>query len=194
MASDTANNIAVILIAAGASRRFGAEDKLRADYRGKPLIAHALETYRNVKPARLVLVTRQESDLHELPEAAGFQQIISHNANKGMGASIAAAMADITTESHVIIALADMPDIQLQTIEGLIAATNNAAHSIIMPVFDGKDGHPVILSTRILPLWRRWMPIKAGATLFSRTRNRSCDSRLKTPVCGLISTRRKTYR
>ncbi len=144
MASDTANNIAVILIAAGASRRFGAEDKLRADYRGKPLIAHALQTYRTVNPARLMLVTRQESDLHELPDAAGFQQIISHNADKGMGASIAAAMADITSESHVIIALADMPDTQLQTIERLIAATNNAAHSIIVPVFDGKDGHPVI--------------------------------------------------
>ena len=139
-----ANNIAVILIAAGASRRFGVEDKLRANYRGKQLIVHALEIYRNVKLARHILVTRPDSDLHTLPEAEDFQQIINQSADKGMGASIAAAMTDIKAQSHVIIALADMPDIQSQTIEALLAAANNTEHSIIMPVFDGKDGHPVI--------------------------------------------------
>ncbi len=144
MAKDKVANIAVILIAAGASRRFGSEDKLLADYRGKPLIAHALETFGTARMARRILVMRPESELDKLPQVANFEAILNREADRGMGASIAAAMKDIDKETHVMIALADMPDIQTETIAALLAAANNAEHSIIMPVFDGKDGHPVV--------------------------------------------------
>lgn len=140
----TADNIAVILIAAGASRRFGVADKLRANYHDQPLITHALALYQTANFSQRILVTRPDSGLEQLPQAACFHHVSNPQADKGMGTSIAAGMKAVSEARHVLIALADMPNIQPQTITRLLTATQTEGRSIIVPTFEGKDGHPVI--------------------------------------------------
>ena len=140
----TADTIAVILIAAGASRRFGVADKLYANYHDQPLITHALALYQNANFSQRILVTRPDSGLEQLPQAASFHHTANPQADKGMGTSIAAGMAAVSDARHVLIALADMPNIQPQTIARLLAAAQMEGRSIIVPTFEGKDGHPVI--------------------------------------------------
>lgn len=140
----TADTIAVILIAAGASRRFGVADKLYANYHDQPLITHALALYQNTNFSQRILVTRPDSGLEKLPQAASFHHTANPQADKGMGTSIAAGMTAVSDARHVLIALADMPNIQPQTIARLLATAQTQTRSIIVPTFEGKDGHPVI--------------------------------------------------
>ena len=137
--------LAVILIAAGASKRFGGDDKLLAEYMGKPLIAHALETYTNHEFSRRILVMRPDADFHKWPQAAEYVHVFNQHAENGMGTSIAAAMAEIGAASHLMIALADMPNIQRQTIAALLHAADTEK-SIIIPTYNGRDGHPVVFA------------------------------------------------
>ena len=46
--------IAAVLLAAGTSSRFGEEDKLMTDLRGKPMAAHVLETVASMAFAELI--------------------------------------------------------------------------------------------------------------------------------------------
>ena len=49
--------LAAILLAAGRSERFGAQDKLLADYRGAPLVSYAADALRDLSPDVLIAVT-----------------------------------------------------------------------------------------------------------------------------------------
>ncbi|RMD92487.1 MAG: nucleotidyltransferase family protein, partial [Alphaproteobacteria bacterium] len=49
-----------ILLAAGASRRFGDADKLLAEARGRPLVSHAARALADVLPERVAVVSSAE--------------------------------------------------------------------------------------------------------------------------------------
>jgi 2-C-methyl-D-erythritol 4-phosphate cytidylyltransferase len=55
-ADDTADDVAVILLAAGASSRMGGADKLWADLDGEPLIARSLRTLAGIERVRTLVV------------------------------------------------------------------------------------------------------------------------------------------
>ena len=59
-----------LLLAAGASRRFGPKDKLLSPLRGRPLIAHAAEAMRRAALDRRIAVIANP-DL--APHLAGFE-------------------------------------------------------------------------------------------------------------------------
>lgn len=138
------HHIAVILIAAGASRRFGDGDKLMADYHGKPLAAYALESYGRLPAADKILVLRPQTEVSKLPQAAVFTHVFNEQAALGMGASIAAGMRMVTACDAVCIALADMPAIKPQTIAALLQAAATTDKTIIIPENANGSGHPVI--------------------------------------------------
>jgi molybdenum cofactor cytidylyltransferase len=138
------HHIAVLLIAAGASRRFGDDDKLMADYHGKPLAAHALETYGRLPVTDKILVLRPQTEVSKLPQTAVFNHVFNEQAARGMGASIAAGMRMVTACDAVCIALADMPAIQPQTVSALLRAAATTDKTIIIPENANGSGHPVI--------------------------------------------------
>lgn len=142
--------IAVILIAAGASRRFGEEDKLNADYNGEPLLAHAAETLSALPVSAKILVLRPQSTLYNLPQAASFTPVFNENAEAGMGTSIAKGIAAGLTAAPLcdaaLIALADMPDIAPATLAQLLHAAETSAKGIMLPVNENGDGHPVLFA------------------------------------------------
>jgi CTP:molybdopterin cytidylyltransferase MocA len=101
--------LAVLVLAAGASRRFGPEDKLLAPLAGQPLAAHAARTARAV-PALVRLVA-----VHGMATARlfpGFEPVLVAPRGRGaMSASLAAGVARARERgaSHVLVLLADMP-------------------------------------------------------------------------------------
>ena len=140
------HKLALILIAAGSSKRFGAQDKLSADYRGQQMIGHALQTYAVLPLSERILVLRPHSDFDRLPQAAEYKAIFNPNADDGMGASISAGMVALGDCDGVMVALADMPAIQPDTVTSLIEAAKHTDKTIILPDRAGKDGHPVIFA------------------------------------------------
>jgi molybdenum cofactor cytidylyltransferase len=82
--------IAAVLLAAGMSTRFGEEDKLMADLRGKPVAAHTLETIASMAFAELVAVVRPiefAPVLHRKLDRRGFDIIVPRKACRAASGS-----------------------------------------------------------------------------------------------------------
>jgi molybdenum cofactor cytidylyltransferase len=136
--------IAAIVLAAGASHRFGAADKLQAHLDNETVLGRSLAAYANAPLARKIAVTRPDKNLAAICAAAGFEVIINRRADDGMGTSIATAIAALQGETHALIGLGDMPRLQPQTVALLCQSAENSgrSNSIIMPTHANKLGHP----------------------------------------------------
>lgn len=102
------------VLAAGASRRFGDEDKLAARFRGKRLGEHVCGQApmdRIMSGGAVVITARKDHPCREAWEKAGFQLALNAQADEGMGTSVALAalLAMRAKCDFLLIALADMP-------------------------------------------------------------------------------------
>jgi len=139
-----------ILLAAGASTRFGTDKLMHPLAGGTTVAATALANLRSALPHVIAVVRPGATALENLLSAAGATVILCADADEGMGASLASA---VRATSHVdgwVVALADMPFIRPPTI-AKIAASLAAGAAIAAPAWRGERGHPVGLSARFRP-------------------------------------------
>lgn len=142
-----AANICGILLAAGASKRFGS-DKLLHPFAGQTTVAlAALANLRAVIPHVIAVVRPGVPLLENRLSEAGATVLLCADADEGMGASLASAVAASGDVAGWLVALADMPYIRPDTI-AKIAASLAAGAAIVAPAYRGERGHPVGLSAR----------------------------------------------
>ena len=113
---------AAILLAAGLSRRFGAEDKLLSDHHGRPLVDHAAATLAGLPCARHIAVVRVGAPkLRALLEARGFAVVENDAPETGMARSLALGIMAAGDAEAALIALGDMPAIPAAHLAALCA-------------------------------------------------------------------------
>ncbi len=141
-----------ILLAAGFSRRFGADDKLLhtlAD--GRAIAVAAAENLIKATPLTIAAVRPGNQALAALLEQAGLKVMFCNAQQTEMADSLSAAVryAAQFDESCTgfVIALADMPYIKPDTIKAIAHALDTGA-AIVAPVYQGKRGHPVGFSAK----------------------------------------------
>ena len=131
-----------VLIAAGQSRRFGADKLMHPLADGTPL---AVTAFRNLKPAcrEVIVVLRPEQEnLAALLWNEGARIVICEESHAGMGHSLAAGVRASADACSWLLALADMPYVKVATMQQITAALANGA-SIAAPVLDARRGNPV---------------------------------------------------
>ncbi|MFC0402000.1 nucleotidyltransferase family protein [Paraburkholderia rhizosphaerae] len=135
-----------VLLAAGYGSRFdpdGVHNKLLARLADGTSVAHeSAHRLLRVVP-RVIAVVRPGSDpLARVLNDAGCDVVFSTDAQRGMGASLAAGVEASDDAQSWIVALADMPRIAIETIEAIARMLDGGA-SIVAPVYRGQRGHPV---------------------------------------------------
>jgi molybdenum cofactor cytidylyltransferase len=131
-----------ILLAAGKSSRFG-EDKLTYLLTNKNSITEqSARTLLSALENTLVVVNNKNKKLSLQLEQLKIKTITCDNADNGMSASIACAIKATAHADGWIIALADMPFIQTETIEKLSAALKKG-NDIVAPFYKNKRGNPI---------------------------------------------------
>jgi molybdenum cofactor cytidylyltransferase len=112
--------VAVVLLAAGLSSRFGQRDKLAVPLDGLPLGLHAARMLASLPFARKIAVTREGG-----PDftAYGFTPIVNPDPAAGQASSIRLGLAQARKlePQAVLIALADMPFVPVAQILALMA-------------------------------------------------------------------------
>ena len=104
--------LAVAVLAAGASRRFGTKDKLAAEFRGRMLGLHATHAIpRETFEHAWVIASDVDHPCADGWRSAGFELQANPRAAEGMGTSVALAakLAKEAETDGLLIALADMP-------------------------------------------------------------------------------------
>ena len=129
-----------VLLAAGQSRRFG-DNKLLAEIDQQALILHAAVS---LSPCSrlLAVVRRQDHALHQLLLDRSIELVFNDQSTRGMGSSIACAVAASRHSHGWCVLPADMPFIHPSTTQAVFSALANSA-ALAAPFFKGKRGHPV---------------------------------------------------
>lgn len=142
--------VAAIVLAAGSSRRFGAENKLLATVDGKPVLQHVLDRITPLALARKIVVVKPDDEaVVSLVDRAGFDVVENAAAVSGMGSSIAAGIRACSDVDGAFLMLGDMPYVQQATWRQLLAAFHDHADkTVIAPTYRGQRGHPVLLRRR----------------------------------------------
>jgi molybdenum cofactor cytidylyltransferase len=136
-----------LLLAAGASRRFGA-DKL-----AHPLphgVAVAVQAARHLKAEidRVVAIVRPGADdTAQALAAEGCEVVVCESADAGMGASLACGARAAGEVAGYLVALADMPFVRPSTIAAVRDALAGGA-LLVRPYFRTRPGHPVGIGAR----------------------------------------------
>jgi molybdenum cofactor cytidylyltransferase len=141
-AQSMAANICGILLAAGASKRFGSDKLLYALNGQTPVALAALASLRAAIPHVIAVVRPGAQQLANRLSEAGATVILCTDAEEGMGASLATAVAASGDIAAWVVALADMPYIRPETIVKITASLAEGA-AIVAPSYRGQRGHPV---------------------------------------------------
>ncbi len=116
----------LVLLAAGRSDRFGAADKLAADWRGKPLALHAVAALAELPfMARVAVTSSTTVDF----AAHGYRTLINPAPDQGLSGSLALGVraAQEAGAAALLVALADMPCITAAHVMRLLAAADGPA-------------------------------------------------------------------
>jgi len=136
--------VAGLVLAAGFSRRFGADKRIAELNDGQKLLSASLRL-----PCSLLqdvwVVVRPDDDLEPLQIPQSSHIVRSERTHDGMGHSIASGMSAVEEQSSataVAIFLGDMPWINPETLHALIERAS--ADQIVLPTYRGQPGHPVL--------------------------------------------------
>ena len=145
----------LVLLAAGASRRFGG-NKLLVPFHGKPLFAWGLSALNEVCRARgdctLTVVSRYP-EIREAAQAVGAQAVDSPDSEKGQSYSIRAGLRTLgrVEEGDFFLFLpADQPWITPDTISRLLDAAGPDTWTATA-AYGERVGSPTLFSARLLP-------------------------------------------
>lgn len=139
----TTLKLCAILLAAGASRRFGPDNKLLATLPdGEPLAVASARPLLQAQGNVVAVIRNDTPQLAQALSALGCRVVEHLGADAGMGSSLAAGISAATDCDGWLVALADMPLIQPETITAVAHALRNGT-AIARPCYQGRPGHPV---------------------------------------------------
>ena len=114
---------ALVILASGLSERFGKADKLMAEFRGKPLVQHAIDAADKLPFAeRFAVVPVSSKKRRKLFNYAAYSLIENETPQTGQGGSLKLAAMAAQSKGHkaICVMLGDMPFVQTHDLSNLL--------------------------------------------------------------------------
>jgi molybdenum cofactor cytidylyltransferase len=143
-------NIAGIILAAGASRRMGTSKTLLPWRYGTFLESVILAFEPPIDP--LIVVIRAEEDipsLKRLQMGKFARYVVNPDPERGQLSSLQCGLAAARKAQHFAFCPVDFPQVQRETVKELIRVYGNSDAQIVIPRFESRHGHPVIIGRAI---------------------------------------------
>jgi molybdenum cofactor cytidylyltransferase len=143
--------IAALILAAGQSRRMGAENKLLLEIGGKPMVRHVAERVlaSAARPVTIVLGHQPDAVKAALDGLdVGFVQ--NPDYADGLSSSLKTGLSAVPENADgAIVCLGDMPGVSTELVDRLIAGFNPVeGRAILAPTRGGRRGNPVLWARR----------------------------------------------
>ena len=125
-------DVAVLLLAAGQSGRFGS-DKLLVPLCGAPMALHAANRLADLGTGWRIAVCREAGSLARELEALGFEVVVNPEPSRGLSSSLALGIerAETVGAKAALVALGDMPFVSPAHFAALVAAFDPATAPIV---------------------------------------------------------------
>ena len=155
MPADTSH--AVVILAAGASRRLG-QPKQRLRRQGEPLLARTLRIAAATRPRkRVVVVAAGESGLPD-PADAPDLQIVEVPARGALSTSLKAGLAALQDVDSALLLPCDLPRLEAAALERLLALASPSPLGIAVTRHGERPGIPAVIPAP----FSAWMAELAG--------------------------------
>jgi molybdenum cofactor cytidylyltransferase len=142
-AGGAGSGIGGLVLAAGASTRFGTQKQL-AELDGLPMLEHSLRTMRSAPLDRVVVVLGSAADeIVARVNLHGADPIVCPRWEEGQAASLACGLAELADCEAVVVTLGDQPRVSPDAIRRMIDGRTGAL--AIRATYNGNPGHPVLL-------------------------------------------------
>ena len=135
------NNISLIILASGFSRRF-VSNKLLYEFHGKKLIEYAFD---KASAFLDVIVVTQYMGIKEMAESLGYHVVMNDHPEYGQGHSIALGVGACQNNACILM-VADMPYLKLDTLKEMVS-TQDGKHIVICE-YNGILCNPMLLPKR----------------------------------------------
>lgn len=140
--------IGAVVLAAGASRRYGPENKLLVKLERQPLVVHVIARLTELALAQIVVVTPEADKsvakaIAHLPVSV----VLNPDPARGIGTSVACGVSGLANDMDgILIVPGDMPALTNELLVQLIALfATNKADRIVFPVdINGAQRNPVL--------------------------------------------------
>jgi molybdenum cofactor cytidylyltransferase len=144
----TASVTAVVVLAAGSSRRLGRPKQL-LDYGGATLLDATLVTAREAGAAQVVVALGGAADeIRERVDLAGVDVVLNADFGDGCSTSIRSALGAVRADAEgVVLLLGDQPGVRPETVAALVAGAS--AHAVGVCEYDDGPGHPLWFHRRM---------------------------------------------
>ncbi len=139
--------LAMVLLAAGDSRRFGG-NKLLTEVDGRPMYRHVADEVMAMPEdcfAKKIVVSQYDAILEDLG-STGFETVKNHDSALGISHSVHLALEQIPEHYAVCFSVSDQPWLTRETIQGLVTAFRKTEKGLACVSCDGEDGNPVIFA------------------------------------------------
>lgn len=140
-------NIVGIILAAGESSRMGAV-KQTLPFNGKTILQWVIDNAIASSLQRVVVVIGHRVDLIEpMLEGKDITVVINSDYQTGQSSSLKAGLRSLTGETEaVLFLLGDQPLVESETINSILSGYVTSKSPIVLPMFNGKRGNPVLFS------------------------------------------------
>jgi molybdenum cofactor cytidylyltransferase len=142
--------LAAVILSGGASRRMGSPKAL-VSYQGQPFLEHLLSvTHHPAIGVRRVVLGHEAENIAKEFSLAPDELVINHDWEKGQLSSIHVALGSLPPgTTGILLCPVDHPLVSAALVSSLIDSFLSSPAPVVVPVYDGRRGHPVIFSAAV---------------------------------------------
>lgn len=168
-----------LVLAAGRSERMGTPKQL-LPFGSVTMIEQVVRTLTRSRLGKDVVVVLGHRAMDIVKRISGLPVRLAYNPDPegDMVSSIRCGLAYVETDQAVLIALGDQPLVTTEIVNRLIAEYEQRPEGMVLPVYEGKRGHPMILS----PAYREEILFESMPDGLKTLRNRHAGSVRTVPV------------
>jgi molybdenum cofactor cytidylyltransferase len=144
--------LAAVILSGGASQRMGSPKAL-LPYQGRPFLEHLLDVTRHKKiSVRRVVLGVHAEPIAKTIHLTADEVVINADWEKGQLSSIQVALNSLPAGlDGMLLCLVDHPLISASLVGDLVSTFYSSNAPIVLPVFEGRRGHPVVFSAKLFP-------------------------------------------
>lgn len=138
-----------VILAAGESRRMGTQ-KLLLAFGETTVVGAVVGTALASRVDRvLVVLGADKDDVREEIKLLGINFVVNENFAEGMLSSVQAGFRALPADAEAaVVMLGDQPFLPARVIDAVVEAFRRSGKGIVVPAFQGRRGHPVLVDLK----------------------------------------------